>query len=264
MTSPTPLIECRNVSLYRGDNLALDRFNLTIRRGDHTVILGPNGAGKSSFLRMISRDIYPAYNPETSFKLFGESRWNIFDLRKRMGILSAELQQDIPGDLQGLNVILSGYQGVMDVRAFREFSAEELALAEGLMDNLGIAHLAERPFAAMSSGEEKRVLLGRALINHPELLIFDEPTANLDPKLMFQYLAILRTLMQSGLTVLLVTHHIHEIPPETNRVILLKRGKILAEGSKTDVLTEENLSNLFDIELDLAEHNGYYTIYPKK
>lgn len=257
------LIECRHISLYRGDRRVLNDFSLDIKSGEHTVILGPNGAGKSTFLRMISRDLYPAYNPESVFRLFGHDRWNLWDLRARAGILSMELQEDIPGHLSGRDLVMSGYQGVMDVRAFREFTESEWLHAEELMETLGIGHLANREFAMMSSGEARRVLLGRALVNKPELLIFDEPTANLDPYLMFQYLKILRQLMQERLTVLLVTHHIHEIPPEINRVILLKNGRIMAEGSKKEVLTSKNMTELFETELDIASHNGYFTLYPK-
>ncbi len=262
MTKPL-LIHCEKVAVYREQYRVFENFNLKIHEGEHTVILGPNGAGKSTFLRMLTRDLYPAWNPETKFELFGESRWNLFDLRKRLGILSLELQSDIPTYLTGKNLVFSGYQGVMDPRAFREFTDEEVAHVDAIMQELNIAHLGDRLFLQLSSGEARRFLLARALVNHPELLIFDEPTSNLDPHLMFQYLSILRRLLHQKCTLVLVTHHIHEIPPEIHRVVLLKEGKIVADGKKKEVLTRDNLSKLFDIELDLVEHNGFYSMFPK-
>lgn len=263
MAENIPLLECRNISVYRGDNLVLRDFNLTLSPGEHTVILGPNGAGKTTFLRTIARDFYPVYDPESRIRLFGEERWNLFDLRKRIGILSMALENDIPPQMKTLDILLSGYQGVMDVRAFRDFSTAEIAAARKLLEELGLTALAERAFNQMSSGEARRALLGRALINHPELLIFDEPTANLDVKLTFQYLALLRRVLRQNVTVLLVTHLIHEIPPEITRAVLIKNGEIIAQGAKSDLFTAEILSDLFDTPLDLAQHNGYYSVFPQ-
>lgn len=256
------LIECQNVAVYRENFRVFQNLNLNVHRGEHTVILGPNGAGKSTFLRMLTRDLYPAWNPESSFKLFGESSWNLFDLRKRLGILSMELQQDVPPEMTGRDLVFSGYQGVFDVRAFRTFTPEEIAHVNDVMQELHITHVGNHPFLQMSSGEQRRFLLARAMIHMPELLIFDEPTSNLDPHLAFQYLGILRRLLASA-TLVLVTHHIHEIPPEINRVVLLKAGKIIGDGPKKELLTAHNLSELFDLNLDLVEHNGFYSIFPR-
>ena len=134
--------------------------------------------------------------------------------------------------------------------------------ADRLIEKLGVTELRERTFSAMSTGEQRRFLLGRALIHDPDALVLDEPTSGLDLKACFQYLAIVRGLMQSGKTVILVTHHIHEIPPEVSRVVLLKGGEVIADGEKPETLTSKNLSSLFDTPVELVQANGFYQAIP--
>jgi iron complex transport system ATP-binding protein len=125
-----------------------------------------------------------------------------------------------------------------------------------------VAALHSRTFATMSTGEQRRFLLGRALINDPDTLLLDEPTSGLDLKACFQYLDFVRGLMRAGKTVILVTHHIHEIPPEVSRVVLLKDGAVMADGAKPEILTGANLSRLFDTPVELVRANGFYQAMP--
>jgi iron complex transport system ATP-binding protein len=166
------------------------------------------------------------------------------------------------GNARGLNVILSGYYSSIDTAWHHQFSDEDTARAHHIMDFLGVAHLKARMFGEMSTGEQRRFLLGRALINNPDTLILDEPTSGLDLKACFQYLDFIRRLMREGKTLMLVTHHLHEIPPEVSYVVLLKQGRVIAAGEKTTVLTEENLSALFDTPLKLVQANGFYQALP--
>jgi iron complex transport system ATP-binding protein len=237
-------------------------LSLDIAGGCQTAILGPNGAGKSTLLKLLSRELYPVYRDVSYVRLFGKERWNVWELRTQLGIVSHDLQHQYVGDATGTNVILSGYYSSLDVYAHQRFGAEEWEQARRLMDALGVAALQDRLFSEMSTGEQRRFLLGRALIHDPGTLVLDEPTSSLDLKGCFQYIEIVRRLMKAGKTVILVTHHIHEIPPEVSRVVLLKHGKVIADGQKQDILTSEYLTTLFDTPVKLVQENGFYQAMP--
>jgi iron complex transport system ATP-binding protein len=259
-----PLIDIQNATVYRGQNRVFDHFSLTIPQGANTAILGPNGAGKSTLLKLLSRDLYPVHREGSYVRLFGQETWDVWELRAHFGIVSHDLQQQYVGNARGVNVILSGYYSSIDTAWHQQFSDADRERARRVMQTLGISDLQNRPFGEMSTGEQRRFLLGRALINDPGALILDEPTSGLDLKACFQYLATIRQLMQGGKSIILVTHHIHEIPPEVSRVILLKEGKILADNNKAEVLTEASLSTLFETSVTLLHANGYYQAIPGK
>jgi iron complex transport system ATP-binding protein len=258
------IIEIKNVTAYRGPTRVFNDLSLEISHGCNTAILGPNGAGKSTLLKLLSREIYPVHRQDSYIRVFGQERWNVFDLRAHLGIVSHDLQHEYLGYTRGLSVILSGYYSSMDTWAHQQFSAEDRARAQEIMEGLGVAALRERTFATMSTGEQRRFLLGRALIHDPDTLLLDEPTSGLDLKACFQYLDIVCGLMQAGKTVILVTHHIHEIPPEISRVILLKDGTVIADGEKAKILTSARLSQLFDTPIELVRANGFYQVMPGK
>jgi iron complex transport system ATP-binding protein len=256
------IIEMKNVTAYRGPTRVFDDLSLEISCGCNTAILGPNGAGKSTLLKLVSREIYPVHRQDSSLRVFGQERWNVFDLRAHFGIVSHDLQHEYLGYVRGLNVILAGLYSSIATWDHQQFSPEDRARAEQIMERLGVAALHRRTFATMSTGEQRRFLLGRALINDPETLLLDEPTSGLDLKACFQYLDIVRGLMQAGKTVILVTHHIHEIPPEISRVVLLKNGAVIADGDKSTILTSAQLSHLFDTPIELMRANGFYQALP--
>jgi iron complex transport system ATP-binding protein len=261
-TTVPHIIHIKNATVYRGPHCVFDNFSLAIPQGDNTAILGPNGAGKSTLLKLLLRELYPVFQEESFIRIFGQDTWNVWDLRAHFGIVSHELQQHYLGSVRGRNVILSGYDSSIDTGFHRRFNAREQEQAEQLMDMLGIPHLQDRLFAEMSTGEQRRFLLGRALINDPDTLILDEPTSGLDIRACFQYLALIRRLMHTGKVVILVTHHIHEIPPEITHVILLKNGTVLAEGDKTTMLTDAHLTTLFETPVKLVHANGFYQAIP--
>ena len=173
-----------------------------------------------------------------------------------------DLQHEYWGHGRGLSVILLGDYASPGTWSHQQFSADDRARAEHIMEQLGVAALRDRTFATMSTSEQRRFLLGRALMSDPDILLLDEPTSVLDLKACFQYLDIVRGLMQAGKTVILVTHHIHEIPPEVSRVVLLKDGAVLADGAKEKILTSAQLSQLFDTPIKLARANGFYQAMP--
>jgi iron complex transport system ATP-binding protein len=256
------IIEIKKVTAYRGTTRVFHDLSLDIAHGRHTAILGPNGAGKSTLLKLLSREIYPVNRQDSYIRVFGQERWNVFDLRAHFGIVSHDLQHEYLGYIRGLSVILSGYYSSLDTWEHQQFSAADRARAEQVMEVLGIAALRDRTFAAMSTGEQRRFLLGRALINDPDTLLLDEPTSGLDLKACFQYLDLIRSLMRAGKTIILVTHHIHEIPPEISRVVLLKNGTVFADGDKATILSSDRLSQLFDTPIELVRANGFYQAMP--
>ncbi|MHC9063820.1 ABC transporter ATP-binding protein [Nitrospira sp. CMX1] len=256
------IVEIRHATVYRGDTCVFSDFSFSLREGEHAVILGPNGAGKSTLLKLLSGEVHAMSKDETRWALFGEERWNVWDVRKQIGIVSHDLQRDYLICAEGLNVILSGFYACNDIYAYQEFSKTQKTRAYEVMQELGVMDLSGRRFGHLSTGEQRRFLLGRALVHDPPVLVFDEPTSGLDPKACFHYLDLLRSQISKGKTLLLVTHHLHEIPPEIDRVIFLKAGKIVADGAKSTLLTSDQISRLFDSKMTLVQANGWYQALP--
>lgn len=257
-----PVLDIQHATVYRGDTCVFSDFSFTLRAGEHAAILGPNGAGKSTLLKLLAGGVHPVPLDETHIRLFGEEQWNVWDVRKRVGIVSHDLQRDYLICAEGLNVVLSGFYASNDTYDYQEFSEGQKSRVHELMRELGVASLAGRRFGHLSTGEQRRFLLGRALVHDPPMLVLDEPTSGLDLKACFQYLDLLRAQIQKGKTVLLVTHHLHEIPPEIERLVLLKEGKIMADGQKASLMTDRNLSRLFDRPVTLVHAHGWYQAVP--
>jgi iron complex transport system ATP-binding protein len=257
------VIEISHATVYRGQTRVFNNLSLEITRGCSTAIIGPNGAGKSTLLKLLTREIYPVQSEGGYVKVLGEKTWNVWELRAHLGIVSQDLQEQYIGGAKGINVLLSGLYSSNDIWLHQTFTPRDRTEAMRLMEILGVSRCREKRFSEMSTGEQRRFLLGRALIHDPDVLVLDEPTSGLDVKACFQYLEIVRDLMKAGKTVVLVTHHIHEIPPEISRVVFLKAGKVAADGEKTDTLTSGNLTGLFDIPVELVQFNGFYQAMPK-
>ncbi|MEO6307607.1 MAG: ATP-binding cassette domain-containing protein [Nitrospiraceae bacterium] len=258
----SPLIEIERATVYRGNTCVFTDFSLSLQEGEHVAILGPNGAGKSTFLKLLAGEVHPVPNDATHIRLFGEELWNVWDVRKRLGMVSHDLQHHYMENVTGLKVVLSGYYASIGIYGHQDFTYAQIVRAHVVMEELGVGFLTDRRFAEMSTGEQRRCLLGRALVHEPSALVLDEPTSGLDLTATFHYLDLVRAHMQKGKTLLLVTHHIHEIPPEVERVVLLKQGKIPQDGEKRSVLTDANLSQLFDYSVSLVQANGWYQALP--
>jgi len=256
-----PLLELENITVVRGERPALKNLSLRIDAGEHVCILGPNGCGKSTLIKTITRECYPVAREDSAMRILGRERWDIFELRAHLGIVSPDLLACCTTDSTGRDVVLSGFFSSTRIFPHHHAEAEDLERAEAVMARLGIAHLAERPVLQMSSGEAKRTLIARALAHEPETLLFDEPSNALDIAAQFHLRETMSELARSGLAILLVTHHVSEIIPEIDRVILLSDGRILADGSKRDVLTEENLRALFGVDVRIHSHNGRFHAY---
>lgn len=257
-----PILDIQHATVYRSDTCVFFDLSFVLRRGEHAAVLGPNGSGKSTLLKLLSGEAHAMPRDETRMALFGDERWNVWEVRKQIGIISHDLQHDYLICAEGLSVILSGFYASNDTYEYQRFSKTQRTRAYELMQELGIESLAGRRFGHLSTGEQRRFLLARALVHDPPVLVLDEPTSGLDPKACFQYLDLLRAQIAKGKTVLLVTHHLHEIPPEIDRVIFLKEGKILADGQKATLLTNDHVSNLFESKMTLVQANGWYQALP--
>ncbi len=256
------ILEIRNATVFRGETRVFDGLDLEIEEGRSTVVLGPNGAGKTTLLRLITRDLYPVVREGSWVRVLGRERWNVFELRDRLGIVSPELQAGFERRVAGRDVVLSGFFSSIGLYKHQMVTAAQRERAAEVIRSLRIESLAERSFVALSVGEQRRFLLARALVHDPESLILDEPTTGLDPQGAFGFLSHVRGLARAGTTLILVTHHLHEIPPEVERVVLLKEGHVFAQGEKTEILSSAVVSELFGAPLQLVEKDGHYQVFP--
>jgi iron complex transport system ATP-binding protein len=259
-----PLIDIHNATIWRGTTCVFDKLSLTIRQHERIAILGPNGSGKTTLLKSINRELYPVVADDSWVKILGREHWNVWELRKHIGIVSHDLHQRYRPTATALEVVVSGYLSSIGVHGMlaERISDEQIAAAWDILEELGIGELADRPLKSMSTGQQRRCLLGRALVHRPDTLIFDEPTAGLDFAASFDYLARVRSLARGGCNIVIVTHHLNEIPPEVERVIVLQEGAIAADGLKSAVLTADLLSGVYGTPVKVAEVDGYYLAYP--
>ncbi len=255
------LVDLKNVRVMRGDNVGLDDFSLRINAGEHVAILGPNGCGKSTLIKTITRECYPMLRDGSSMTILGQSRWNIFELRSVLGIVSNDLMTDVTGETSGREVVLSGFFSSTRVFDHQTVEDSQRERADAVLKRIGVPHLADRPVAEMSSGEAKRILIARALVHNPQTLLFDEPSNSLDVFAQHGLRETMRELAQSGIGIVLVTHHLSDVIPEIDRVVLMKNGKIQADGQKTELLNAEQISRLFGLPVDITRRDGYFHVW---
>jgi iron complex transport system ATP-binding protein len=254
----SPLIHFENVSVRRGERVALDGFTLQVKAGEHVAVLGPNGSGKSTFIKTITRECYPLLRPETRLEIMGQGSWNIFELRSHIGLVSNDLMAQCTRDIKGRELVLSGFFGSIGVWPNHEIRPGMQEAVDSAMARLEVEHLADRWLDELSSGEARRLLIARALIHNPETLLLDEPTTSLDLTALHEVRRFLRLLAQQGVGLLLVTHHLDDIIPEIDRVVLIKEGRVFADGPKESVLTSERLTSMFRVPVDVIQREGFY------
>ncbi|HLY10215.1 MAG TPA: ATP-binding cassette domain-containing protein [Planctomycetota bacterium] len=261
MKTRPPLLDLENITMLRGGRPVLNGLSFRIGVGENVAILGPNGSGKSSLLKLLTRELYPV-SRDTTFRLriLGKDRWELFDLRRHLGIVSMDLQAEFARECSGWEAVVSGFFSSVGLWDTHRVTPEMERKAWRVLARLEVEHLANRLMTEMSSGEARRILLGRALIHDPEALVLDEPTTSLDLRLVRELRQTMRMLARSGTALILVTHAIEEVIPEIRRVILLREGRVFKDGPKEKVLTAGNLSDLYRMKVRLEEGDGCYHV----
>jgi iron complex transport system ATP-binding protein len=263
---PAPLLDFQNIRVMRGDvtrggKIVLDDFSLRINADEHVAVLGPNGCGKSTLIKTITRECYPMVREGSSMAILGQKSWNVFELRSLLGIVSNDMMSSCTGEASGLDVVLSGFFSSTRIFPNHTVDPDHRELAEAVLAQLGVAHLAERAVQEMSSGEAKRVLIARALVHKPRALLFDEPSNSLDILAQHGLRETMRSLANSGIGIILVTHELPDIVPEIERVVLMSNGRIVADGRKEEILQADSLGKLFGLKVELGRRDGYYHIW---
>jgi iron complex transport system ATP-binding protein len=255
------LLDFRHVSVMLGGKRVLDDITLAIGAGEHVAILGPNGSGKSTLIKTITRECYPLAEPQSSLTILGRDTWNVFELRPLLGIVSSELMRRSMREITGREMVLSGFFSSVGVQPYHEVTPAMTRKTNQVLELLEARHLVERDMTAISSGEAHRLLIGRALVHDPLALLLDEPSNSLDFRAALELRDILRKLAQAGTGILMVTHHLPDILPEIERVVLLREGRVFADGAKSKLLTTKRLTELFGLPVKLARRDGYYHLW---
>ena len=255
-------LDLRNVDAWLGDRPVLHDLSLELTLGQSATVLGPNGAGKSSLIKLIDRSLYPIVRPNSHLRLFGSDTVNLWKLRGRLGVVSSELEQRLHRRTPVDEVVVSSFFGAMRLGRDQEPSPQQWDQARDLLDQLKLNGVRERCYGELSDGQRRRLLIARALVHQPEVLVLDEPSRALDLQACHQLLTILRSLIKGGTTVLQVTHRVDTIVPEMQRVLFLNEGRLVGDGSKTEMLRPQELSELFKTPLDVVEANGFRQVLP--
>ncbi|MGV8082036.1 MAG: ABC transporter ATP-binding protein [Coriobacteriia bacterium] len=223
--------------------------------------MGPNGAGKSTLIKLLTRDIMPLWAEPAPVRFRGEERVSLEDARRLLGVVSADAQEQADVRLTAREVVLGGFFGALGVPRHRTPTAEQERRTLEALAELEVDHLAGRLMPTLSTGEARRVIFARALVHGPAVVVLDEPCAGLDPHGAYHVRSALRMLARGGRSLVLVTHHVEDIVPEIERVVMLRAGSIFADGPKRELLRAEVLGGLFDIPVAVEERGGEYRLW---
>jgi iron complex transport system ATP-binding protein len=248
--NPAEFLELCNVDVARGDRIVLRGVNLSIRTGEHVAILGPNGCGKTTLILTMNCQLYPMVRPGMCVRIFGRERWDLTELRRHFGVVSAgPMGTELPGERTvvtcGLDAVIAGFFSASTLWPNLHVTDEMHARAWEALDRIRATHLATQLVGTMSAGEKRRVLIARALVHRPQQLLLDEPSNALDLAAQRELRETLRGLAREGTGLVMVTHHLDDILPEIERIILMRDGRIVADGAREHLLTEARLSELF-------------------
>jgi len=251
-------LQMEHVSVARGDAVVLHDICLNVAVGEHIALLGPNGCGKSTLIKAITCECYPIARAETSLRLFGRERWDVSQLRRQLGVVSADLPGERTPVTRGREAVVAGFFSASMLWPNLPVTGEMWERAAEAMELIHAGHLAGKLVGRMSAGEQRRILIARALVHRPSMLLLDEPTNALDFAAQRELREALRSVIRQGTGIIMVTHHLADILPEIDRVILMKEGRIFADGPKRQLIAAAPLRELFGVELELAERDGYW------
>jgi iron complex transport system ATP-binding protein len=263
------IVDLKHMHVARGNNVVLHDLSLRINGGEHLAILGPNGCGKSTLLKTITCEVYPLVRPETSVRIMGRERWDLTQLKRRMGVVATELPGKQTLTTSGFDAVLTGFFSSSTLWPNLAVTAQMRERAEEILELVHAENLREKPVGEMSAGQQRRIMIGRAIAGTSsgeaggdvQMLLLDEPSNALDLGAQHDLREMLRELARRGTAILLITHHIADILPEIDRIVMMRDGRIVDDGKKTDLLTEQRLSGLFGREIAMTERGGYWNAW---
>ena len=250
--------EAKNINCFKNGFRVIKDLNLKIAYSENVILIGPNGSGKSSLIEIINRNIYPVVANESKLKIFDKELINLWELRKRISTVNNDIKNRISPNLKVFDLILSGLYGRYCY--IQNKSERDSYKVEKIMKKMNISNLSKKNFSYLSDGEKQISLIARALIKKPEILILDEPIANLDYKSKFFVIDKINELSKLNTIILCVTHDISMITPIFDRVIMLKGGEIIADGNQKKVINSQNLNRLYGINVEVNKNNGFWII----
>ena len=256
-------MELRNVSVVRDGKYILRSVDLDIHKGENVAVIGPNGSGKTTLIKLLRGDIRPYYDEDSPavMRIFGSERWNLFDVRSRMGVVSMDLQNLFHNDTIVSEVICSGFFNSIDV--FRNHVVDEHMVRRCLecATMMGVEDLLDRPIENLSLGEMRRILIARALVTDPDLLVLDEPMTGLDVVMKSKFRAMFDILIERGVSMVMITHELTDIPRSVRRVVMIRDGEVFADGDKESLLNDATVSDLYEEHIKVESHNGIYRMH---
>jgi len=260
------IVELDHVSVARGENVVLHDVSLRIDAGESLAILGPNGCGKSTLLKTMTSELYPLVKPETRVRILGRDRWDLTELKRRMGVVSAVLPGRQTLHTTGFDAILTGFFSSSTLWPNLTVTAAMRERAEEIVTLVGAEQLREKVVGEMSAGQQRRLMIGRALAGasvHGEvkMLLLDEPSNALDLGAQHDLREMLRGLAARGIAIVMITHHVEDILPEMQRIVMMCEGRIVGDGTKSALLTEQRLSGLFGCEIVITERGGWWSAW---
>ena len=250
-------LELQNVNVARGDRIVLHDVNLTIRAGEHVAILGPNGCGKSTLILTITCQIYPIVMDGMRVRIFGRDRWDLTQLRRHFGVVGTDLPGERTAVTTGIDAVIAGFFSASTLWPNLHVTDEMRTRAAEALERIEASHLANQLVGEMSAGEKRRILIARALVHRPRQLLLDEPSNALDLAAQRELRDTLRRLATEGTGLVLVTHHLGDILPEIERVILMRSGRIVGDGPREQLLTAPRLSELFNTPVRIGRDDEW-------
>ena len=259
-TTQEPLLTLHNAVVRREGKEILSVDDFVLSQGESIALIGPNGAGKSTFINLITREVFPLYREHPPVLFKGKALVTLQEIKNCLGVVSATMQNQIRVHLPAFEVVYGGLLGTLGVPRQYTMNEEGKQKVEQTLEFLGINHIANQDIMTLSSGQARRVLIARALVHNPEVLVLDEPTTGLDPEGMYYVRKTMRDLIAAGTAIILVTHYPEDIIPEIQRVVMIREGKLFADKPKEEALTSSSVSELFGVPLRILSQDGYYSL----
>ena len=251
-------LDVKNTTAYKNDYKVIKNLSIKLFDNERVIILGPNGAGKSAIVDLINRNIYPIVKKDSYFRIFNDELIDIWKVRKYISTVNNEIKLRINKHLKVRDILLSGLYGKFC--KINNPKIEDLIKVKELIEKMLLNDIADKKFGYLSDGEKQISIIARAIINNPKVLILDEPSVNIDLKSRIFLIKKIQDLSQLGISILCITHDISIITKDYNRVIFLKDREIIRDGKPSELMTNKNINQLFDIDIKLIENSNSWDI----